>query len=50
MAYSMMDRKCEQCGRLFLPAPYHHWRVKDKLFCCYTCMRKYERELREGKK
>ncbi len=47
MAFRFEDVKCAHCGRMFLPAPYHHWRHGHKLFCCYTCMKDYERANKE---
>ena len=40
----LTDRTCPICGRNFIPAPYHVYRVNNVLVCTYTCMRKGERE------
>ena len=40
-------KSCEECGKVFACYPeIHGWRVKNKLYCSYTCMRIVER--REG--
>lgn len=39
---------CPICGKNFIPAPEHGWRVGSekeyKLVCSYTCMRVWEKE------
>ena len=35
--------ECAICGKEFLPAPLHAWKISgDKLVCSYHCMRQYE--------
>lgn len=38
--------KCNSCGKNFFVPSWQeekwHWKIKTKIFCSYTCMRKYE--------
>lgn len=48
-------RKCPICGKEFLPAGQHSYKIgtivkQQKLVCTYTCMRKWEREQEEKNK
>ncbi|MBQ8649154.1 MAG: hypothetical protein IJ470_03700 [Clostridia bacterium] len=39
--------KCPICGKEFIPAPYHAYKIYQKgykLVCTYGCMRKWERQ------
>lgn len=41
-------RTCPICGKEFLPAPQHGWKIGDvswrqELVCTYSCMRKWEK-------
>lgn len=51
MAYTLEERKCGYCGKIFVPAPYHSYKHYDGsreiIFCCYTCNLKYDREEKE---
>ena len=45
----IVDQKCPVCGKNFIPAPYHYWKVKlsnEKWAntCSYSCMRVAEKE------
>lgn len=46
--------KCPVCGKEFLPAGLHSYRIgtntKPKLVCTYTCQRKWEQEQEKKKK
>ena len=49
--YNIVVRKCSQCGREFVPAPYHVFKeYGGKLFCSYSCHLKWEREYESGLK
>lgn len=32
-----IDRKCDKCGKNFVPAPYHQFKDGSKYYCKYTC-------------
>ena len=36
MTYSLIEKKCPCCGRIYVPAPYHVF----KQYCCWTCYNK----------
>lgn len=42
--------KCPVCGRDFLPAPYHAYKIQTKLgrkrVCSWKCLRQNEKKLR----
>lgn len=40
-----LERVCPVCKKIFIPAPYHIYKVARgrKLVCTYTCMLKSER-------
>ena len=42
-------KTCPVCGKEFLPASQHYWRIGSrkgfKLVCSYTCMRQWEKNL-----
>lgn len=46
------ERKCPICGKNFIAAPYHQWKIgyykRPKLVCSYSCMRKWEKEKLKG--
>ena len=31
------ERKCEKCGKLFIPQPLHRFREHGKYYCKWTC-------------
>lgn len=33
----ILTEKCKRCGREFVPAPCHVYRIGADLFCGYTC-------------
>lgn len=54
--FNTQERICPICGKNFIPAPYHAWKVgcnaeddlldvygNGKLVCTYSCMRKWEK-------
>ena len=53
--FDTKERICPICGKNFIPAPYHSWKVgtcdihndrpewRLKLVCSYSCMRKWEK-------
>lgn len=55
--FDSRDHYCPICGKLFIPAPYHYWKINGTtgqtsdgdpitygtLVCTYSCMRKWER-------
>lgn len=38
------ERKCPICGKIFLAAPFHIYKAKNKLVCSWGCVRKYEKK------
>lgn len=42
------EQECPICGKMFLPASEHAWRIgrgqKSGFVCSYTCMRKWEKD------
>ena len=40
----MVEKTCPVCGKNFIPAIQHIYRVKGKLVCTWTCMLKAEGE------
>lgn len=52
--YKSRPRKCPVCGRMYIPAPYHIYKVLIKtnyrLVCSWSCVMKHERELERLKK
>lgn len=34
---NIIDRKCDKCGKNFVPAPYHAYVDGEKVYCSYTC-------------
>ena len=41
---NLIDRICPICGKNFIPAPLHIYKVQEKetlVFCSYTCWNKY---------
>ena len=45
MITGFVDRTCPICGRNFIPAPEHVYKVLGKKVCTWTCMLKGEREI-----
>lgn len=46
---------CPICGKEFLPASQHYWRIGDvpsreRLVCSYSCMRKWEKTPKNKRK
>ena len=45
MAYTLEERKCAHCGKIFVPAPYHRYHTEDEnghlVFCRYTHKLRY---------
>lgn len=46
---SLIEKKCPQCGKVFVPAPEHAYKLyagssHEKVFCKYTCMLRYREE------
>lgn len=41
---------CPVCGRRFFPSPLWAWKVGDKKYCRYSCMRVVEKKKYEKKK
>ena len=41
---------CPVCGKQFVPAAQHVYRVNDNLVCSWGCQRKVEKEQEERKK
>lgn len=33
----IIDRKCDKCGKNFIPAPYHVYVDGAKAYCSWTC-------------
>lgn len=31
------EKKCANCGKNFIPAPYHAFKKNEKYYCKYTC-------------
>lgn len=54
MKNHLIEAKCPECGKVFLPAVYHSYRINAALFCSYTCymraFRKHEAELKEKRR
>lgn len=40
---SMTLRKCHQCGKKFIPAPYHVYRDNSYIYCSYNCKRNHDK-------
>lgn len=43
-AFGFRDRKCPECKKIFVPAPYHEWDDEEILLCSYTCYMKRMRD------
>ena len=48
-----LPQKCPVCGKKFIPAPEHYWKIgtgpngidtRTKNVCSYSCMRVWEKE------
>lgn len=55
MAEQWVMKKCPVCGKEFLPAGLHSYKIGTnschlKLVCTYTCQRKWEQEQEEKRK
>lgn len=44
------EAKCPECGRVFYPGPIYGWKVGDRRYCRYSCMRKEEKRREEKRK
>lgn len=40
VGYNTNFRKCSYCGKKFIPAPCHMYKVRGKIQCSYNCYRK----------
>lgn len=38
----LREKTCAECGKLFIPAPEHIFRVDGKWFCKWTCFSHYK--------
>lgn len=38
----MRECTCYECGKVFIPAPLHKFKVNSKYFCKWTCYKKYK--------
>lgn len=48
--YDMDEKTCAKCGKVFLPAPFHVFRVKEKgeWYCSWSCYNhKDDKEIEE---
>lgn len=36
----MKEMKCPECGKNFIPAPLHIYKMNGEVYCSYTCWRK----------
>ena len=41
--------KCAECGKVFIPACEHAYKINDKIFCKYTCMLHYRERKKQNK-
>ena len=48
--HSLYETKCPECGKVFYPGPIYGWKVGDKKYCRYSCMRKEEKRREEKRK
>ena len=53
--FTFPERKCETCGKIFIPAPEHRFKVdkggkRVKWYCCWTCYIHREQAKRKGTK
>lgn len=46
--FDIHERKCAGCGRRFVVAPYHSYKLGAKLYCSYTCYMKATRAKEEA--
>lgn len=51
---SRHEIKCPVCGKMFIPAPEHSYKIgegiKGELVCTYSCMRKWEKNPKKPKR
>ena len=40
----LKERKCKQCGRNFIPAVEHQFKIGDRYFCKWTCYKHFREE------
>lgn len=33
----MLEKVCEKCGKVFIPAPYHIYKDEKGIYCSWTC-------------
>lgn len=53
---AIVDQECPICGKNFIPAPYHQWKMINRKtkgihwvnVCSYSCMRKAEKEIEKA--
>lgn len=54
MPYSMKEKKCAYCGKMFIPAPFHSYKLYDEdgelLFCIRSCKLRYEERMKAKEK
>lgn len=42
MKYPFVEIKCAECGKVFIPAALHSYKIDGKMFCRYTCKKHYQ--------
>ena len=47
--YSLKERECPVCGKIFVPAPQHVFVEDDKVFCKWTCLCAYRKQRKSEK-
>lgn len=52
MSTQLEERKCPICKKIFVPAPFHSWRVSEKgaMVCSYHCVLESDRRKEERRK
>lgn len=49
MSHSMKEQKCPHCGKIFIAAPFHIYKVVESnettLLCSYTCKLRYTEQI-----
>lgn len=49
--FEISERICPICGKIFVPAPMHVYKIKtNTLVCTWSCLCRYEREKERGRK
>ena len=41
--YSGREQKCPICGKMFIVAPFHIYKVNNRTVCSWKCVRTYEK-------